>query len=488
MTPIELHAERARIIRSSPRLRAAAWKSGQLWWKLHYFQALMYQQFYASTVDEEVWNCARRLGKSYLLTVLMLETVLRKQRGRAALAASTATDVTDIIEPMVEEIIDDAPSTLRPVPKFHRGRIEVPHTGGVVKIAGCDHGNYKRLRGRGLDLWAVDEGGFVDELERVVDSVLAPQTWTTGGRGIIASTPPDTPGHHFHQRYLIAKKNGAAARYTFDDNPMLSPERKLEIVEKHARRKNMTVEEFKRSTVYRREYLAEFVTESERAVFPVLDESLATALSREVESVPIYADCYVVGDLGGTRDPTGLQASRWDYMRQKWTILGDIILVRPTTEQIANAWRALEDKHFGPERERSQRIRILDDQMGIVSRDLTLKHKLPMLAPFKDDKQAGCMDVCDMMVHRQMEFGPEASQSLAHCQAAIWNKQHTEFERVEGFGHFELADCTLYGARNVRKNMGKVPAGLGIRPDEMFQRNDFVDPPARPEASLLEIA
>ena len=463
---------RCKAIREHPKARALAWKAGVLWWLLHHVQFEMYQRFHAMPASSEaVWDCARRLGKTYLLIVLAVEACLRKPGAQVKFAAQTAKDVRNTIKPLLGEILSTCPKELRPRSQWHLGELAFPN-GSTITIAGCDNGHYDHLRGQRADLWIVDEAGFIAEMEVVVGSILSPQTWTTGGRGIIASTPPDTIGHPFQRRYLAAKAIGAAAHFTFADNPMLSAERKAEIVLAEARKRRISVEEFQKSTVYLREFCAEFVTEESRAVFPVFTEALARRLVRTQEATPLFADRYTVVDLGGTRDPTGIQVAYWDFPRSKYVIRADRILQRPTTEQIANACREMETQAFGAgSRTDGEHFRIADDPFGIVSRDLAMKHGLSFAPPEKDNKQAAAMDVCDGMLREELEFHPDAANSVAHCQAAIWNKRHSEFERVDGFGHFELADTTLYGHRNMLKNKGRIPANWGFNADTMHRRN-----------------
>lgn len=462
---------RCAAIRDNPKARALAWKAGVLWWLLHHVQFEMYRRYHAMPPSSEaVWDCARRLGKTFLLVVLAVEQCLRKPGSQVKFAAQTAKDVRHTIKPLLSEILTTCPKELRPRAQWHVGEIAFPN-GSTIIIAGCDNGHYDHLRGQKADLFIVDEAGFIDEMEVVVGSILSPQTWTTGGRGIIASTPPDTIGHPFQRRYLAAKAIGAAAHFTFADNPMLSAERKAEIVLAEARKRRISVEEFQKSTVYLREFCAEFVTEESRAVFPVLSEALAAKLTRTPEATPLFSDRYTVVDLGGTRDPTGIQVSYWDFPRQKWVICRDRILHRPTTEQIANVVREMEKEAFGARELSGEHFRIIDDTFGIVSRDLALKHSLSFMPPEKDNKQAAAMDVCDALLREEVEFMPEAANTVAHCQAAIWNRTHSEFERVEGFGHFELADCTLYGHRNVLKNKGRVPRDWGFNPSTTHRRN-----------------
>lgn len=494
---------RAQAIRDSPKARDAAWRAGQLWWKCHPGQWVLYQQFYSNSHAEQVWDVARQWGKTFLLVLLAIEACIRIRGARVPFAAMTGIDIEETIQPMIEdEIFLDAPPGLRIVDagtretgvrcNWTKGRIEFPKPyKSVLKLAGCDNHHYRRLRGRRAHRWFVDEGGFIAELERVVDSVLKPQTTTTGGRGVIASSPSETPGHHFHHRYLAAKQRGAAGHFTFWENPRLTIEQKRAYVEELAAAKRMTVEEFEKTTAWRREGLAEFVLEESRAVLPEMSEALADKLTVAELSTPLWTDWYTIIDLGGSRDPTAIMCGYWDFARKKVRVQAGICLQRPTTEEIAQETLRLEREVFGlrapddqPHRHqlpplRGQHYRIMDDDLGVVRRDLAIKYDLPSAPPLKDDKDAGLMDLRDALIREEIEFDPEGGKEvLAQCQAAIWNKQHTEYERVPGFGHFDLVDDLLYMHRNVVKNKGRVPPGYGIDRQNTVWRDYRPEPEA----------
>lgn len=488
MTDLERYSAAALAIRSSPRKRADAWREGKLWWLLDYLQFQLYQQFHTrapGSRDTVVWDIARRVGKTYALLVLAFECAIRGGGRSVKYAAKTGLDVRKMIRPSIARILSTCPKDLRPRQDWQASEISFVRKGrepSVIDIAGCDNQRYENLRGQEAHLWVVDEGGFVPELATVVDEVLWPQTWTTRGSGIIASSPPDSPGHAFQNYYLAAKAIGASTRHTFWETPRFTDEEKWEIVDQGARQKRMTREEFMQSTVYKREFLAEFVLESTRAVFPGFSETLADKLTCEEMSTPLFTDWYTLIDLGGSRDPTGIAVGYWDFRRKRFRIQRAKLLMRPTTATIALEVKTLEREAFGipwpagdakaapsgdPARElRGLHWRIMDDDMGIVRRDLAQMYSLATDPPKKDDKDAGLMDLRDALgsetVDGEIEFAPEALEMVAQCQAAIWNKPHTEYERVEGFGHFDLVDCLLYGHRNVVKNKGRVPHLYGV--------------------------
>lgn len=475
---------RAAAVRKSAKAREKAWREGRLWWLLDWLQYQLYLQFYSRAGHQRetvVWDIARRVGKTFALLVLAMECALRAGGRSVKYAAKTKIDVHQMIRPSLRRILATCPEEFRPRPKPSKEGaglvVQLPgREASHIDISGCDDGHYENLRGQEAHLWVVDEGGFIPELSTVVDDVLWPQTWTTHGQGIIASSPPDTPGHPFQAYYLAAKAVGASARHTFWETPRFSEEEKWAIVDQGARMKRMTREEFMRSTVYLREFMAEFVIEETRAVLPDFSESLAAKLTVPEESTPLFADWYTLVDLGGSRDPTGIACGYFDFRRQKFRIQRALKLHRPTTGEIAKTVKRLERETFGlawPSDEkappasagkalRGQHWRIMDDDLGIVRRDLAQDHSLSTVPPRKDDKNAGLMDLRDALRGEEIEFDPAAQEMVAQCQAAIWNKHHTEYERIEGFGHFDLLDCLLYGHRNVIPNKGRVPPLYGV--------------------------
>lgn len=462
--------EDCRRIRASAKLRRQGWERGELWWLLDSLQYRLYRQFWDSpqTRGTVVWDIARRVGKTFALLVIAMEVALRGGGRSVKYAAKTQLDVVKMIRPSISKILASAPDDLRPrnlsakegagLAFRRKGRED-----SVIDIAGCDDQRYENLRGQEAHLWVADEGGFIAELKKVVDEVLWPQTWTTKGRGIIASSPPDTTGHPFQAYYLGAKARGLSARATFWETPRFTDAEKWEIVRDGAAQKRMSVEQFQQTTVYRREFMAEFVTEETRAVLPHLSESLAERLVRPETETPLFTDWYTVVDLGGSRDPTAILTGYWDFRRKKERYQQNATLLRPTTEQIATSVREMEKRTFSQSAElRGKHFRIMDDDLGIVRRDLATKYNLSTIPPMKDDKQAALMDYQDSMLREEVELSPDCAETMAQCQAAIWNKQHTEYERVDGFGHFDLLDCGLYMHRNVVKNKGRVPDLYGV--------------------------
>lgn len=422
----------------------------------------MRDAFYSSKSDEEVWNTARRLGKTFLLVLIAFEVSLRTKRARVAFGASQASDIEDIIEPMIDEILEDCPPDVLPRVRLAKHRIDFPN-GSVIRIAGCDKGRYKYLRGRAAHLCIVDEAGFVDNLEHIVDSVLWPQTWTTGGRILLASTPPETIGHHFQQRYLQAKSIGASQRFTIHDNPLIDAEQKRNIITKAARKKGLSPEEYEKSTHWMREGLAEFVTDTERAVLPEYTEQRESLTLRPDAEIarPLWVDRYTVLDLGASRDWTAVIYSYWDSERGKLVVTKERRMIRPSTSDLAAAIKEDEAAVFPSNPlPGTETFRYMDGN-EILIRDLSNDHQLLFAQTAKDDKANALMTVRTWIAEGRLEISDACKFLTASMRAAIWNKSHSEFERIEGFGHFDFVDALVYLVRNVLPNVNRLPKHYG---------------------------
>src|SRR5260221_343753 len=159
----------------------------------------MFSEIMLSHSFKFVIGCARRLGKSYLLLLIAVMVCLRKAGAKVRYAAPYREQLTEILEPIMNSIIADAPQAYRPV--WHKGRWIFPHNGSSIVPAGVNNGNAEKLRGPWCDLFIVDEAGSVSKLKYLVTDIAVPQFMDNDGeivkgrRLLIASSPPKTPAH-----------------------------------------------------------------------------------------------------------------------------------------------------------------------------------------------------------------------------------------------------------------------------------------------------
>jgi hypothetical protein len=184
-------------------LRREAWRRPSLRYLLHDGQCQLQDAWRKAPGRRFVICCSRRYGKSYWLHVEGVEACLSQPGLQVRYACPTAKMAKTISEPHMRTVLHDCPASLRP--QFHRqdGVWRFPN-GSELHVVGCDNGGHERLRGASTHLALVDEAGFIDELDYVVQDILLPQTITTDGRILIVSSPARTPAHAFTAYFSAA--------------------------------------------------------------------------------------------------------------------------------------------------------------------------------------------------------------------------------------------------------------------------------------------
>jgi len=259
------------------------WRRGELRWKLKPVQLRIYQAFWSSTSLKYVVNCARRLGKSYALCVIALEFALKKPGAQIRFAAPTQKALKKIIRPLFKKICKDAPADCRPTFNTQDGVYLFPN-GSEIHIAGANAGHAESLRGTEADLCLVDEAGFIDDLEYLIQDILLPQMMTTNGRLMMSSTPPRTPAHDFKTFVEEAEKAGAYSTFTIHEagyDPA--------VIAKWCRESGGET-----SSTWQREFLCLFVVDKDSAIVPEWDDKFLAL------SVVVFCSCASVPAHVGT--------------------------------------------------------------------------------------------------------------------------------------------------------------------------------------------
>ena len=173
------------------------WLVGDLQYKLKPHQEVLYSNVVNSQGLKYIINCCRRFGKSFVLSLIAIEFALSHNGAHIRFAAPSQKQLTEIIQPIFGVISKDAPPDIKPVWNSKYSYYHIPKTDAYIHAAGCNEGGMENLRGHLSDLNIVDEAGSITNLEYLIKDILLPQTLTTGGRTLIASTPkpqnPKTP-------------------------------------------------------------------------------------------------------------------------------------------------------------------------------------------------------------------------------------------------------------------------------------------------------
>lgn len=493
-------AERARLrlqqlvrTRGQPKEiaeRHALWRRGELRWKLDLTQKTLYDQFKGAPVKQCVLEGARKLGKTFLMGCIALETALSNTGKQVNWSAGTAKACRNTLVPILELISADAPSDCKGRYDVQAGCWRLPN-GSVIAIFSAET---KKLceRGRGPSsvLNVVDEAGFVDLLEYLVDSIFSPQlrrirrvVGSFVGMTLLCSTTPYVPTHPFCVMADAAVAAGAYASRTIFDSGYETPEEIDAYIAAEAAKKNLDVERFKETSHFKREYLSERVVDTDVVVFPEWAEVREHVVLDWPRPIGFqYLDKRVSVDPGGIRDKTGILAAYFDFTAGRVVIEGERLLGKVSTGEIAVAVRELEEDLWGEAPavgNREHTSRVVDDPSGRICLDLWTQNKLTCEPAIKNDRLASIGLIKTWLTNGILIIHPRCVQLQRQLLTATTNRTKTDYERTAD-GHFDLCAALQYLLRGMSLTRNPFPVGFSqVTGREMPEHHPIV---ARQEA------
>lgn len=477
--------------------RAEFWRRGELAdLYLDSNQIELYRQIHASSRRRFVLECARRIGKSFMLCVMALETCLRRPHSRVVYAAPTYKDAVEFILPIIESLAEDAPPESRPKFDTQTWHYKLPN-GSHIAIFGCDT-QEKADRGRGpaAHLVIIDEAGFNRVLGYVMRSVLKPQTLTTKAKILLASTPSAEAGHEFTSITEAAEAIGpqAYAHRTIYDNPRLTVEDVEEYIREDAEDEGLNVDEYKATDTFQREYLARRIVDKRLTVVPEWAEyGERLNLLREVER-PRFFDAYVSLDMGGI-DPHAVLFGYWHYALNALVIEDELLLREgENTAQLAEAIKAKEAALWGgktwtgtlrgayesgvslpswlaiqaAENPQEQPFLRYSDNDAQMIRDLVELHGVAFIPTDKSEKKWHVNKAQVMFREGRIIVSPKCRNLQRHLRTTLWlNEKRKDYRRINK-EHGDLVDALVYMVRNVMQHRNPTPPQWNVNPDTQW--------------------
>jgi len=447
------------------------WRRGILVHLMHKVQRQMYMLYEnASPQSTLVWLLARQSGKSYLLAILALTEAIRNPNSIIKLLTDTKIHVQTIFEPLFREILESCPEDVRPeyLPsKF----IYVFPNGSQIQMAGTDANNAERLRGQKSSLILVDEAAFCNNLNYNVMSILFPTTTHTGGKIVLASTPPEEPDHEFIEFIEIAEAEGALTKKTLYDNPLLSDEKKQHIISKFIGGVN--------NPNFRREYLCELIRDENRTVIPEFDDDLQKLIVRDY-SKPAFYNPYVSMDIG-FKDLTVVLFGYYDFKNDRVIIEDEIIKegkdlkLNKFAEEILRKeevlWmNILTNEQIKPELRVSdidyivinEINRASDNRLNFQAIKKAPGYKLPLINQLRV-----------MLQSEKIVINPRCETLITHLRNGRWKDSSAkdDFARSPGLGHYDAIDALLYMIKSVNYTKNPFPSNYGRSGDSTFYNN-----------------
>lgn len=447
--------------------KSILWKKGILHWKLDANQKEMYDKFLSGSNRIQTILCSRQLGKSFMMTVLAIETCLKKPNTYVKFIAPEVKMIKNILIPLVNEVTNDCPESLKPKHDVAGNKFKF-NNGSEIQMAGTDNNNADSIRGTKAHLCIVDEAAFADNLSYIIKSILLPTTTTTKGRIILVSTPPKTNDHDFVKYWDKAEWDGTLIFRTIYDNPRLTETDINDLAEAIGG---------KHTSDFQREYLCKKIVSADDAVIPEftseLEERIVVPWTR-----PTHYDCYASMDVGFS-DFTVVLFAYYDFKQAKLIIEDEYVINgrKLTTETLADEVKSKEktlwfNRITGDYK--IPHIRVSDNNNLILLNDLHQKYGLLFLPTAKDNRDAAINNMKILLKSEKIIINPRCITLINHLRNAIWNKARTDFVRNKDQGHhYDAIPALYYLCRNVNFNKNPYPSGYDLgKGDSLFHNNN----------------
>lgn len=455
---------------SKTEIRNELWRRGMLTFKMHSIQKEMYQLYLKSGPrSTSVWLLSRQTGKSYCLALLALMEAIQKPYSIIKLLTDTKLHVQTIFEPLFREILEDCPEDVRPNYIPTKFIYEFPN-GSQIQMAGTDAGNAERLRGQKSTLILVDEAGSCTKLNYNVLSILLPTTTHTGGKLILASTPPEEPDHDFIQFIEQADQECSLTKKTLFDNPLLTDADKESIVSRFPGGRN--------NTQFQREYMCEIIRDERRTVIPEFDDETIKTVVRDYPKPPFYTP-YVSMDLG-FKDLTVVLFGYYDFKTDR-VIIEDEICVKGSdlkldkfAEQILAKEESLWMNIYTNEQIKPE-IRVSDVDLIVIQEVNRQSHGRLNFQPVKKEpgyKLPLINQLRIMLPSGKIIINPRCTTLIRHLKNARWKDASAkdDFARSPDDGHYDAVDSLLYMVKSITYTKNPYPANYGGN-DSTFHNN-----------------
>ena len=370
------------------RITHEFWYRGDLSYMLRkHGQSLCYNHYHRKLEDSTgdlvqlVWNCHRRMGKSFLLVLILIERCLRYPRQEVKFCAPTKQQVTDIIRPLINFILEACPKELRPFKRegateFHfrnpRWGKEFSEATSVLKLIGVNIGDGDKARGQGADLVALDECGLYRDMDYLINSVLLYQFANRHKPALImATSAPVSVAHDFYELYVpSAQETEDYMEVRATDNPDFTEQDKRNVLG--------YCQGGEGSVAWRREALCEKVSDESSLILPEF-QSLRTRIVVDEYQRPTFFHPWCSIDTGWV-DHTAVLYGYIDFEPQVLVIEHVIWVHYRSKGDIAYMMREVERKLYPDttlDRMETRVRRVADmDPQGIV--DFRTEYGLPI--------------------------------------------------------------------------------------------------------------
>lgn len=385
---------------------------------------------------------------------------------------------TNAVQQMFDLVVAEAHKAELAIskPSKTEGYIEFAN-GSVLTFKGNDNvAAADKSRGYHYRLILIDEAAFQCNMSHLVDEVLEPcLTDYKDGRLILLSSPPRVPKTYFEKVWNQKDGNG---RYTWKhfawnmfDNPYLpDPNGSLDHI---CLEKGVTRD----SPLIRREYLGEFVYDTEAQVYKgyqtyQLDD-------QEMLIQKIHPTDIVIGNDFGFSDYNGIVMLAYNKHTGYGIVLKETKFNHSTVDTIVEVDR----QYFNLAQavllslgEDPQRVMIVtDSNEKSITYELNTTYRLPAFTCYKYDKKLAISSMSEAMASGRIII-PINGSVADECEQTVYKRDEQDNilpEIDDQQFHPDITDALLYGYRQMMFDCGDKKIG-GVSNDQKKARSAVV--------------
>ena len=433
--------ELSKMTEKQRKASSALIRRGNLKHLLHERQQQLYDLVHSNA--EAMIYSSRKVGKSYAMVVLGIEHCLRSPNQIVKHVFPTLTLAKEVVSELMGKILPFLPEDLQP--RAYRGAR--PHwvfpNGSIYHINGADPSAATGLRGPRSDLFLLDEICFWDKgsFSDTLFGAIIPQQTTVPVKIVYASTPPEDTSHPsldiVIQKMLSLK---TLVKFTIYDSPLMTQEKIAELESLYANKPNQ----------WKREYLAELVSNDDRRVCPEflrsahVVEYLPTDRDPQVYDDVIKYKGFTVADYGIV-DNAGIIGCWYDHLNNKMVVEYEHAEKAMGLRRFKEILDEFEYKMLDWCSEVDYCIDVFEQAGFELRSEYMLSFRRPSKGKIED--QVGVLR--NALANERIVINPRCSELILQLEQGLWKDTDKvkDFERTEQFGHLDLVAALVYAVK-----------------------------------------
>lgn len=432
------------------------WSRGLLEYKLYDYQRIIYNDLKNHNHSQiiSVLNASRRWGKTTVLILFAIIYCIKNPQSEVKIASPTAKSLRKTLFPIVRMLLSDKPANISIMWNAKEECYKF-WNGSRLHIHATDNKRHEALRGNASHLSLVDEAAHCNDLKYVVQDILLPQTLTTGGRVILASTPcPNVTqsGEEFKQFCVSAEANGSYYIKTIHDNKSLSDKRIALFCDASGGEDSIT---------WQVEYLCKFITDPAKKLVPEWNKKYIEDFSPDKQYFD-YLHKYTSLDLGVKRDFTCMLFGYYNFLSTKLYIMDECTMKNMTTLELVNALKKKEEECFG---DRPVYMRPIDTDNPLLCNDMISLHNLMVRPTGKSSLEQMINELRIFIGNGRLVVHPRCKFLLGNLEHGSWaensmGQQRRDFGRTKEYGHWDGIASLMYLVLNIDMYTNPIPTVL----------------------------